>query len=53
MHEAEEVIGEVLASGARACVVKSDLEDLVAAVRNLLPGCPSYTVPCPAISEDC
>jgi len=37
MHEAEELVREVLASGARACVLKSDLEQhLVAAVRALL-----------------
>jgi len=36
LHEANEVSSAALASGARACVVKSDLDNLVAAVRNLL-----------------
>jgi DNA-binding NarL/FixJ family response regulator len=36
MHDAEEVTREALASGARACVIKSDLQNLVTAVRHLL-----------------
>jgi DNA-binding NarL/FixJ family response regulator len=37
MHEAEELMQEVVLAGARACVLKSDLEQhLVAAVRALL-----------------
>ena len=43
MHDAKELMRAALASGARACVLKSDMQHLVTAVRALLQQGPQYS----------
>ena len=39
MHDAPELLRAAFASGVRACIQKGDLQDLIAAVRNVLSHC--------------
>ena len=43
MHDAKELLRAALASGASACVLKSDVQHLVTAVRTLLQQGPHYS----------